>query len=156
MLCRWETTVTKIHNDIIMMIDSKSNVVLLLLDLSAAFDTIKHNPLLTKLKNVYGITELALSWLQCNLNNCTFKVKVKKPHFLNAVLILVYLKLSRIHFRTTTVNILMPEILKEIVTKYGFLIHLYADDTQVYFAFDFHRSNPDITAAKNFFLEIKP
>ena len=64
-----------------MIIDSKSNVVLLLLDLSAAFDTIKHNLLLTKLKNVYGITKLALSWLQCNLNNCTFKVKVKKATF---------------------------------------------------------------------------
>ena len=61
-----------------MMIDSKSNVVLLLLDLSAAFDTINHNLLLTKLKNVYGITELALSWFRCYLNNRTFKVKVKK------------------------------------------------------------------------------
>ena len=48
-----------------MMIDSKSNVVLLLLDLSAAFDTINHNLLLMKLKNVYGITELALNWFQC-------------------------------------------------------------------------------------------
>ena len=42
-------------------------------------------------------------------------------------------------------NILYTRDFEEIVTKYGFLIHLYADDTQVYFAFDFHRSNPDIT-----------
>ena len=41
-----ETAVTRIHNDVLMMIDKKENVVLLLLDLSAAFDTINHNLLL--------------------------------------------------------------------------------------------------------------
>lgn len=41
-----ETAVTKIHNDILMMVDKKQNVVLLLLDLSAAFDTIYHKLLL--------------------------------------------------------------------------------------------------------------
>ena len=44
-----ETAVTKIHNDVLMMIDGKENVLLLLLDLSAAFDTINHDLLLKKL-----------------------------------------------------------------------------------------------------------
>ena len=147
-----ETAVTKIHNDILMMIDSKSNVVLLLLDLSAAFDTINHNLLLTKLKNVYGITELALSWFQCYLNNRTFKVKVKKATSSECYL---DIGVPQGSILGPLLFILYTKDLEEIVTKYGFSIHLYADDTQVYFAFDVHSSNPDLTAVKNCFLEIK-
>jgi hypothetical protein len=32
---------------------------------------------------------------------------------------------------------------------------LFADDTQIYFAFDFHSENPDMTAVKTCFLEVK-
>ena len=45
--------------------------------------------------------------------------------------------------------------LEAIVTKYGFSIHLYADDTQVYFAFDVHSSNPDLSAMNLCFKEIR-
>ena len=45
--------------------------------------------------------------------------------------------------------------LESIVTKYGFFIHLYADDTQLYFAFDVHCSNPDLTSVNSCFMEIK-
>ena len=53
-----ETAVTRIRNDILLMIDQKGNV-LLLLDLSAAFVTIDYSLLLKKLKNVYCITDVA-------------------------------------------------------------------------------------------------
>lgn len=45
--------------------------------------------------------------------------------------------------------------LKQIVSKYGFTIHLYADDKPVYFAFGVHSTNPDMTAIKANFKEIK-
>ena len=41
-----ETATLKIFNDILLLLDNKSKVVLLLLDLSAAFDTVKHTNLL--------------------------------------------------------------------------------------------------------------
>ena len=73
-----ETAVTRKHNDILMMIDQKENVVLLLLDLSAAFDTINHILLLKRLKNVYCITDVAIQWLKSWLSSQTFRVKVNK------------------------------------------------------------------------------
>ncbi|KAL5260695.1 hypothetical protein ACHWQZ_G010747 [Mnemiopsis leidyi] len=73
-----ETAVTRIHNDILMLIDKKTNVLLLLLDLSAAFDTINHSLLLQKLKHSFGITNIVLKWLTSYLSNRKFKVFVKK------------------------------------------------------------------------------
>jgi hypothetical protein len=62
-----ETAVTRIHNDLLMMIDKKTNVLLLLLDLSAAFDTINHTLLLKKLQRSYGITDTALQWAMAQI-----------------------------------------------------------------------------------------
>ena len=59
-----------------MLIDKKENVVLLLLDLSAAFDTINHKLLLNKLRKMYGIVDTALNWLTCYLSNRSFRVTV--------------------------------------------------------------------------------
>ena len=101
---------------------------------------------------MYGITELALSWFQCYLNNRTFKVKVKKATSSECYL---DIGVPQGSILGPLLFILYTRDLEEIVTKYGFSIHLYADDTQVYFAFDVHSSNPDLTAVKNCFLEIK-
>ena len=43
-----ETAMMTIHNDIVSMLDAKLNIVLLLFDLSDAFDTDNHNILLGK------------------------------------------------------------------------------------------------------------
>ena len=73
-----ETAVTRIHNDILMMIDKKENVVLLLLDLSAAFDTINHDLLLKKLTSVYGISGYAIKWIRSYLSGRSFKVCINR------------------------------------------------------------------------------
>ena len=43
-------------------LDADSSAILLMLDLSAAFDTIDHNILLSRLCNVNGITGNVLDW----------------------------------------------------------------------------------------------
>ena len=57
-----ETALIKVQNDILSALDAGSSAILLMLDLSAAFDTIDHDILLSRLCNVYGITGNALDW----------------------------------------------------------------------------------------------
>ena len=59
-----ETALIKVQNDILSALDAGSSAVLLMLDLSAAFDTIDYNILLSRLCNVYGITGDALDWFK--------------------------------------------------------------------------------------------
>ena len=59
-----ETLLLKIHNDIMSSLDKGEVVMLVLLDLSAAFDTIDHKILLNRLNNKYGIEGTALRWFE--------------------------------------------------------------------------------------------
>ena len=58
-----ETALLRVQNDILKSIDDKQCVVLLLLDLSAAFDTVDHKILLHRLRSRFGIKGKALLWL---------------------------------------------------------------------------------------------
>ena len=64
-----ETALLKVQNDILIALDNKQAVVLLLLDLSAAFDTVGHTTLLKLLKSRYGITGKVLTWMESYLTN---------------------------------------------------------------------------------------
>ena len=50
-----------------MTLDAGSSAMLLMLDHSAAFNTIDHDILLSQLCNVYGITDNALDWFRSYL-----------------------------------------------------------------------------------------
>jgi len=59
-----ETALLKIHADIIEALDLGSHVVLITLDLSAAFDTIDHKILLERLHDLFGVSGDALKWME--------------------------------------------------------------------------------------------
>ena len=59
-----ETALTSVHDDILRHIDEKQCVILLLLDLSAAFDTIDHNILLSGLQSHLGVRDVVLQWFK--------------------------------------------------------------------------------------------
>ena len=64
-----ETALLRIHNDLLQSINTQKVSALILLDLSAAFDTIDHNILLTRLESNFGISGTALSLLSSYLTN---------------------------------------------------------------------------------------
>lgn len=71
-----ETALVKVVNDLLLSCDTGSLSLLLLLDLSSAFDTISHNLLISRLSDV-GISVTALSWFSSYLHDRQFYISVQ-------------------------------------------------------------------------------
>lgn len=64
-----ETALLRVTNDILMQSDCGDIAILVLLDLSAAFDTVDHAILIDRLEKWVGITGIALNWFSSYLSN---------------------------------------------------------------------------------------
>ena len=77
----FETAITpwlKVQNDILLAMDRQHVTLLVLLDLSAAFDTVDHRALLRRLEVTYGITGTALQWFRSYLTGKTQRVYINQ------------------------------------------------------------------------------
>ena len=115
-----------------MLLDSNSCCVLLLLDLSAAFDTVDHEELLSILYHEIGIRDTSLAWFRSFLSDrvqstCVkgsrsdsrnVKYGVPQGSVLGPVLFNIYVR----NFTQLLINA-------------GFTVHGYADDHQALTAF---------------------
>ena len=127
-----ETALLCVQNDIVQAIDGKKSVILVLLDLSAAFDTIDHTVLLHRLKHDFGITGTALKWLDSYLSHRTQTVKIGDS----------FSTKHKLLFGVPQGSVLGPVMFSlysspvaKIARKYGLCVQLYADDTQLYLSF---------------------
>lgn len=61
---RTETALLRVFNDLLVTVDAGCPVVLVLLDLSSAFDMVDHDILLSRLEHVAGLKGKVLSWFK--------------------------------------------------------------------------------------------
>ena len=71
-----ETALHKVQNDILKAMDDKSVSILIMLDLSSAFDRVDFNVLLCRLETNFGVTDLTLSWFKSYLSNRRQYIKI--------------------------------------------------------------------------------
>ena len=71
-----ETALLRVHNDLLRALDERREIVIVLLHLSAAFDTIDHTIFINRLESYYGLSKSALSWFSLYLTDRTQKVVI--------------------------------------------------------------------------------
>ena len=67
----------KVHNDILTNMNKQHVTLLVLLDLSAAFDTIDPSILLTRLRSKLGLNGTAISWFCSYVSRRTQRISVQ-------------------------------------------------------------------------------
>lgn len=149
-----ETAILRIQNDVLFSMDKQSHVCLMLIDLSAAFDTINHDLLLKRLKNSYHVDKIVLQWIESYLKDRYFKVCVNGTM---SEEIELNIGVPQGSILGPLLFILYTKGLQSLAKKYGFSIHLYADDTQIYFELkDSKNTNlEDLNKLNNCFNDIK-
>ena len=78
-----ETALLRVQNDILCALDRNESVILVLLDLSVAFDTVDHSVLMTssiRLSACFGFQGTVLKWLKSYLSSRKLFVKVGNSH----------------------------------------------------------------------------
>ena len=87
-----ETALLKVKTDVIRALKNQEVACLILLDLSAAFNTIDYNTLLRRLETRFTVTGTTLNWLRSYLTNRTQAVTVGDPLLEGSRLAFVLLK----------------------------------------------------------------
>ena len=64
-------------NDILLNMEAQKVTLLVFLDLSAAFDTVRHETLLSRLRSRFGVDDKALNWFASYLADRSQRVAVK-------------------------------------------------------------------------------
>ena len=128
-----ETVLIRIVNDVLIASDENKATVLMLLDLSAAFDTVYHPKLFSILKNEIGIDGIALSWFKSFLSGRCQKVKINS--YESEEIIIKFGVPQGSVLGPVLFNIYIRSIYKTVLDC-NFLVQGFADDHQIYRSFN--------------------
>lgn len=124
-----ETALLRIQNDVLLALDKRKDVILVMLDLSAAFDTIDHSILLNRLQKRFGFDDVVLAWVKSFLCGRFQKVMVGS----------VVSEARELKYGVPQGSVLGPVLfslyvtpLEDIIVESGCQTVIFADDTQLY------------------------
>ena len=134
---RTETALLHVKNNIMHSIHNQQGVFLVLLDLSAAFDTVEHSILVSRMANEVGLRGIALEWYKSYFNNRSTKVCINDT----------FSDCHHMDYGFPQGSIVGPGSFKiyiipigRIIRKHSISYHMYADDIQIFL--DFKPSDP--------------
>ena len=127
-----ETALLKVKNDILLKMNSQHVTLLVLLDLSAAFDTVEHTILLDRLKSKIGISGVALNWFSSYLSGRNQRVLMKGALSDKFV---VNCGVPQESCLGPLLFSMYSSKLFDIVDRHLSNTHCYADNTQLYISF---------------------